>query len=157
MYKRFLFWSGFWTGYFIVFPVCYNFSFAFFLFRYWIREGESKMWLINRRIGSSFWDLTIWNLSKDFLLKTLNGQLYNKKDSCLLNGLISIGYRGRSIRVATLISESNTFHIKSKAIKVLKAKNFATLLDPPLGYIVKRVAIKRIALFCTTDGVRCSL
>ena len=28
--------------------------------------------------------------------------------------------------------ESNTFHIKSKPIKILSCKDFATLLDPPL-------------------------
>ena len=39
--------------------------------------------------------------------------------------------------VAKFLSESNTFHIKSKAIKMLSCKNFATLLDPPLKFQVK--------------------
>ena len=33
--------------------------------------------------------------------------------------------------VAKFLSESDTFHIKSKIIKMLSCKNFATLLDPP--------------------------
>ena len=40
--------------------------------------------------------------------------------------------RGGSRRVAKFLSESNTSHIKSKAIKMLSCKNFATHLDPPL-------------------------
>ena len=35
-------------------------------------------------------------------------------------------------KVAKFILESHTFHTKSKAIKILTCKNFATLLDPPL-------------------------
>ena len=31
-----------------------------------------------------------------------------------------------------LYPERNTFHIRSKAIKMLSCKNFSTLLDPPL-------------------------
>ena len=34
--------------------------------------------------------------------------------------------RGGSRRVAKFLSESHTFHIKSKAIKMLSYKNFAT-------------------------------
>ena len=34
--------------------------------------------------------------------------------------------------VAKFLAESNTLHIKSKAIKMLSCKNFATLLNPPL-------------------------
>ena len=40
--------------------------------------------------------------------------------------------RGGSRRVVKFLSESNTFHIKSNAIKMLSCKNFATLLDPSL-------------------------
>ena len=36
-------------------------------------------------------------------------------------------YRGGSRRVAKSLSESNTFHIKSKAIKMFSCRNFATL------------------------------
>ena len=43
-------------------------------------------------------------------------------------------YYLKSRRVEKFVSESNTFHIKSKAITVLSCKNFATLHDPPLWY-----------------------
>ena len=36
-----------------------------------------------------------------------------------------------------ILSESNTFHIKSKAIKMLSCKSFATLLDPPLVQFIR--------------------
>ena len=44
-------------------------------------------------------------------------------------------FRGGYRRVATFLSESNTFHIKSKAIKMLSCKRFATLPDPPLNFV----------------------
>ena len=43
-----------------------------------------------------------------------------------------VSVRGRSRRVAKFLLESNTFHIKSKAIKMLSCKNFTTLLVSPL-------------------------
>ena len=45
-------------------------------------------------------------------------------------GLSRVG----SKRVAKILSESNTFHINSKAIQMLSCKYFATFLDPPLLY-----------------------
>ena len=42
------------------------------------------------------------------------------------------GQRRISRRVAKFLLEINTFHIKSKAIKILPCKNSATLLDLPL-------------------------
>ena len=50
-------------------------------------------------------------------------------------------FRGGSRRVAKFLSESNTFHIKAKAIKILSCKNFATLLDPPLNF-TRRIKTK---------------
>ena len=35
-------------------------------------------------------------------------------------------------KIAKFLSESNTFHIKSKAIKMLSCKKFATLLGSPM-------------------------
>ena len=53
--------------------------------------------------------------------------------------------KGRSWRVAKFLSESySTFHIKSKAIKMLSCKNFATLLDPPLKESFRRLFTKII-------------
>ena len=43
-----------------------------------------------------------------------------------------VWFRGRFRGLSKFLSESNTFHIKSKAMKMLSCKNFATLLDPPL-------------------------
>ena len=43
--------------------------------------------------------------------------------------------RGGSRRVAKFLSGSNTFHSKSKAIKMLSCKNLSTLLDPPLSRV----------------------
>ena len=40
--------------------------------------------------------------------------------------------RGGSRGVAKFLSESNSFHIKSKAVKMLSCKDSSTLLDPPL-------------------------
>ena len=42
--------------------------------------------------------------------------------------------RGGSREVAKFLSESNTFYIKSKTIKMLSCKNFATLLDSLIIY-----------------------
>ena len=51
-------------------------------------------------------------------------------------------------KVAKYLSESNTFHIKSKAIKMHACKNFATLLDPPLPlYRPKYRIFKFLLLF----------
>ena len=52
-------------------------------------------------------------------------------------------HRGGSRRVAKFLSESNTFHIKSKAIKMLSCRNFATLLDLPLMHFALLREIKR--------------
>ena len=50
---------------------------------------------------------------------------------------MSLQVRGGSRGVAKFLSESNTFHIKSKAIKMLSCKSIATLLDPPLQVAIK--------------------
>ena len=49
----------------------------------------------------------------------------------------SYAIRGGSRRVAKFLSKSNTFHKKSKAIKMLTSNNFATLLGMPLAIIFK--------------------
>ena len=41
--------------------------------------------------------------------------------------------RGGFRRVVKFLEESNSFHIKSKVIKMLSCKNVAALLDPPLA------------------------
>ena len=43
------------------------------------------------------------------------------------------GSRGGSRRAKKILSKSNTFHGKAKAIKMLSCKKFATLLDTPSG------------------------
>ena len=48
------------------------------------------------------------------------------------NASIYIDSRGGSRRVAKFLSKSNIFHIKSKVIRMLSCKNFATLLHLPL-------------------------
>ena len=54
----------------------------------------------------------------------------------ILNGrMIRLKTFGNILTVANLekfLSKSITFHIKSKATKMLSCKNFATLIDPPL-------------------------
>ena len=50
--------------------------------------------------------------------------------------------RGEFRRIAKFLLESNTFHIKSKAIKMLSYKKFATFLD--LSLLVGRGVRKKI-------------
>ena len=45
-----------------------------------------------------------------------------------------VSSRGESRRVAKFIPESNTFHIKSKAIKILSCKNLASPQDSALSF-----------------------
>ena len=65
-------------------------------------------------------------------IKQINIIQYNEEPNNYITVVLSSNIRGRSRRVAKFISESHSFHIKSKAIKMLSCTNFATLLDPPL-------------------------
>ena len=72
--------------------------------------------------------LSIW------LLKEKYGILEPFITSCNNITIIRLSTfcRSGSRRVAKFLSESNTFHIKSKSINMLSRKNVTTLLDPPL-------------------------
>ena len=58
---------------------------------------------------------------------------WNSKYPFVLLHISRTGIRGGSRRVRKFLSESNSFHIKSQAIKMLSFKYFAIILDPPLG------------------------
>ena len=57
---------------------------------------------------------------------------YILENTHILNDLNFLSVTGRSRRVAKFLSESYTFHIKSKAFKMFSCKNFATFRVPPL-------------------------
>ena len=71
--------------------------------------------------------------------------------------LISVLPRGESRRLAKFLLESNTFHIKSKALEMLSCKSFATLLFPSLPPTEKSsIAHSQInfPMFPTAPGCR---
>ena len=61
-------------------------------------------------------------------------------------------YRGGSRRVAKILSESNTFHIKARAIKMLSCKNFATLIYIHLCICVETFFLLTSFIFAFTKS-----
>ena len=87
----------------------------FFMFSWW-RPLLNRILLIKEEV------------TKAVLLRWLSQRQHHVINLWHLVGIS----RGGSRRVAKLLWESNTFHIKSKSIKMLSCKDFATLLDPLL-------------------------
>ena len=91
--------------------------FGSFFFREMLLYAYIPLWRgyrISKRFEKSNLQV-VWNM----------GYLRNIKFKKLFN-------RGRSRRVAKFLSESNSFHIKWKAIKMLSCKNFVKFFDPSL-------------------------
>ena len=72
-----------------------------------------------------------WHIFSYNILHTKKGALKGPTKFVLLSG----GPSGGSGRGAKFLLESNTFHIRSKTIKMLSCRNFAPLLDPLLDMV----------------------